>query len=239
MNTQRNLLACLFAATLIFALLCGFRALRPEPIREVTPRTLIGWHLKEIALAFHNYAADHGALPPPALYSKEGQPLLSWRVALLPYLEHEGLYNEFRFGEPWDSPHNVKLLPKMPPVFHDLADDAPPNPTTTTFRVFVGPGTPFDGPRGISLTPKDFPDGTSNTFLVVEAAEAVPWTKPAELAYAPECGLPRLGRRYPGTIYIALADGSALTIASEKLSEAALRAAITRNGGEKWNPWAP
>ena len=74
-------------------------------------------NLKQILLALHNYYDTHGALPLPALTDKAGKPLLSWRVALLPYLEHEGLYREFKLNEPWDSEHNKKLIGRMPKVY--------------------------------------------------------------------------------------------------------------------------
>src|SRR5262245_7076946 len=149
MRTQRNLMACVLVGSMIVVFLFGLRALTGPGIRETTWRDVTRWHLKEIACAFHCYAEEHGALPPPAIYSNEGKPLLSWRVALLPYLKNQALYDEFHLDEPWDGPHNIKLLPKMPSVFRDLAPDAPPQQTSTTFRVFVGPGTPFEGPRGI------------------------------------------------------------------------------------------
>ena len=43
-----------------------------------------------------------------------GKPLLSWRVHLLPFLEENELYEQFKLDEPWDSPHNIKLLDQMP-----------------------------------------------------------------------------------------------------------------------------
>ena len=81
-------------------------------------------------------------------------------------------------------------------------------------------------------------------MLVVEAAEAVPWTKPDDLAYAPDRPLPRLGlgltkpvkflgrelRRKPG-FNAAFADGSTRLL-DAGTDEATLRALVTRNGGE-------
>ena len=43
-----------------------------------------------------------GQFPQAAIYSKNGQPLLSWRVALLPYIEQGDLYRQF-FGETYYS----------------------------------------------------------------------------------------------------------------------------------------
>ena len=55
--------------------------------------------------------------PPAYTTSKDGKPLLSWRVLILPYLEQEALYKEFHLDEPWDSPHNRTLIARMPAVY--------------------------------------------------------------------------------------------------------------------------
>ena len=44
---------------------------------------------------------------------------LSWRVAVLPFLDEHLLYADFRDEEPWDSPHNEVLVARMPEVFGD------------------------------------------------------------------------------------------------------------------------
>src|SRR5262245_36590716 len=68
-------------------------------------------NLKQIGLALHNFEAVHSALPPQAIVDEEGEPLLSWRVAILPYIGEQALYDEFHLDEPWDSEHNLALLP--------------------------------------------------------------------------------------------------------------------------------
>ncbi len=42
--------------------------------------------LQALGRAIQDFQADRKALPPPAIYSADGKPLLSWRVALLPFL---------------------------------------------------------------------------------------------------------------------------------------------------------
>jgi hypothetical protein len=114
------------------------------------------------------------------------------------------------------------------------------DPATTFCQVFVGPGAAFEGSEGLRL-PQDFPDGPRDTILVAEAAQAVPWSKPADLAYRPDGPLPPLGGIFnrPGTTnagaLVAFADGSVHFFRTE-MGEADLRAAITRNGGEGFNP---
>jgi len=184
-------------------------------------------NLKQIGLAMHNYESAVRTFPAAAISSKDGKPLLSWRVALLPYLDEKLLYNQFKLDEPWDSPHNKKLLAKMPKVYMPLGVDTKMH--STIFRVFVGPGAAFEGTKGMRVA--SFTDGTSNTILVVEAGEAVPWTKPDELSFTPKGKLPKVGGHFKNGFNVLMGDGSVRRIRANFDPEL-LRAAITRNGGE-------
>jgi hypothetical protein len=186
-------------------------------------------NLKQIALAMHNYHDTYGHLPPAAILDKDGKPVLSWRVAILPFIEQEQLYKEFHLDEPWDSEHNKKLLPKMPRVYA-LVNVEPKDPHTTIYKVFTGKSTVFEDPNGIRLA--DITDGTSNTFLVVEGDGPVPWTKPEDLPFDLEQKLPKLGGQFDEGFLAAFCDGS-VRFMSNQANENLLRALITRNGGEK------
>ena len=70
----------------------------------------------------HNYDSTHGSLPPHAIYGKDGKPLLSWRVLILPYIEEQALYEQFHLDEPWDSPHNEPLLRQIPRCYRSPLD---------------------------------------------------------------------------------------------------------------------
>jgi len=186
-------------------------------------------NLKELALAMHNYHDNHGTFPPAALH-KDGKPLLSWRVLILPYLEQKDLYDQFKLDEPWDSAHNKKLLEKMPKIF-DLGK-VKTKPHTTFYQVFAGEGAAFEGADGLQI--QDITDGTSNTILIAEAGEAVPWTKPADLAFEAKKKLPKLGGMFKDRFHVAFADGSVRTIPSN-FNTAVMEALITRAGGEVVN----
>ncbi|MHB1422981.1 MAG: DUF1559 family PulG-like putative transporter [Gemmataceae bacterium] len=213
----------------------GWLMFSPEPlveggIREIAYRIQSQNNLKQMALAMLIYQDSEKNLPPAAFWNRQGQPLLSWRVLILPYLEEQSLYKEFHLDEPWDSPHNLRLLPRMPKVYAPLGRAGKVKPYSTPYQVFVGKGAAFEGKRGLRL-PEDFPDGTSNTILIVEAAELVPWTKPADLPFDRSRPLPALGWSSRKDFLAALTDGSARPI-RRQVSEKTLRAAITRNGGE-------
>jgi RNA polymerase sigma factor (sigma-70 family) len=185
-------------------------------------------NLKQIALAMHNYADAYGHFPPAAIRATDGTPLLSWRVAILPFIEGDALYKQFHLDEPWDSEHNKKLLEKMP-LTYAPTNVATKEPYTTFYQVFTGQDTVFEDPQGNKF--QDVTDGLSNTLLAVEAGKAVPWTKPEDLRYDPKKPLPKLGGQFPEGFVAAFCDGSCRFI-SKEVDEKLLRALITRNGGE-------
>jgi RNA polymerase sigma factor (sigma-70 family) len=195
---------------------------KPEELRATIDS------MKYLGLAMHNHVERYGSFPPAAVYSKQGKPLLSWRVLLLPFLEEEELFRQFKLSEPWDSTHNKKLLERMPKIYA-----APPgrgkDPHATFFQVFTGKNTIFEGSRGARLS--DITDGTSNTILIIVAGKAVPWTKPADLVYDAKKPLPALGGVFPDGFHIGLADGSA-RFCKKRFREDVMRLMITRNDGQ-------
>ena len=164
-------------------------------------------NLKQIGLAMHGYLDTHGTFPPAAICDKKGKKLLSWRVVLLPYLEQDALYKQFKLDEPWDSEHNKQWSKMLVKVY---MDPRLPNTTGNThYKLFVGKETPFDWLQSKKLT--DITDGTSNTIMVVAAGEAVPWAKPDDFEFDSTKALPDLTKPFPQLI-AAFCDGSVRTI---------------------------
>ena len=161
-------------------------------------------NLKQIGLAMHNYEAVHGVLPPAAICDKKGKPLLSWRVAILPFIEQENLYKQFKLDEPWDSEHNKKLAKTLINVYSLPYMDPKPE---THYRVFVGNGAAFDMVQGARFA--QISDGTSNTLFVFEATDATPWSKPDEIEFDPTRPLHKHFRFEKDTVCnVLLGDGS-------------------------------
>jgi hypothetical protein len=200
-----------------------------DQVRTAQQRTLSSNNLKQLALAMHNYHDANKGFPAQASLDKQGKPLLSWRVHLLPYLAEEELYKEFHLDEPWDSEHNKKLIARMPPVFTSPGLKAEAG--KTTYLAPVGPDTLFAGPKGLKIS--EITDGTANTIMLVEAADdrAVIWTKPDDLTIDPKQPLRGLGLKYNDAFLAALCDGS-VRIIPKTIDANVLKAAFTPRGGD-------
>jgi hypothetical protein len=213
------------------------RVVLPGPVRRLAGRRAGADNLRRLASAMHNYAEAHqGRFPAAASFDRQGKPLLSWRVLLLPFVGEGNLYREFRLDEPWDSPHNRELIGRMPGVYQGL-DRKLNREGKTYYLAAVGPAVAFSGgPEGARM-PADFSDGTANTILLVEAdsAHAVPWTKPEDLKIDLEQPQQGLGGHFPGEFLVALADGEARFL-RKAIRKETLRAAFTRAGGEVLGP---
>ena len=178
-----------------------------QKVREAAQRTSSINNLKEIALAMANYEATFGAFPAAAICDKKtGKPLLSWRVAILQYIEEEALYKQFKLDEPWDSEHNLKLAKNMPKVYFNPKANKPGD-NKTHYRLFYGKGAAFELNKGFSMGAIANMDGTSNTLMVVEAEEPVVWTNPNDLAFDPTKALPKM-LSIDGKFSAAYCDGS-------------------------------
>jgi hypothetical protein len=205
-----------------------------QKVRQASLRMKTSNNLQQIALACHNYVATFNRLPPHAVYNKDGKLLYSWRVLILPYLEEGELYKQFHLDEAWDSEHNKKLLVRMPKVYGSPADPNSFQTGKTHYVGFVGKGAAFEGKQGLRF-PADFPDGTSNTILAVEASKSVPWTSPEDLPFDPARPVPSIGGLHEGGFLAALCDGSVRFI-KKSISETTLKYAITRNDGQVLGP---
>jgi hypothetical protein len=198
---------------------------------EPDPKALIQFkrHMTQVGeIVLAHKGPDGKKTLPSAIRSPQGQPLLSWRVAILPQLGHDELYRQFRLDQPWDSPHNKPLIKKMPPVYAPFGPGTNPE-GSTCFQLITGTGTLFEGKDGPDF--RSIPDGAEATLLMVEASEAVPWTKPADIDYDAKGPVPKLGVHFDEGGLGLFADGSVAFIKND-IDEPTLRALCTRAGGE-------
>jgi hypothetical protein len=209
-------------------LLVGMLVPAVQKVREAAARIQSGNNLHQIMIAMHNYHATYGTLPPAYNVDKDGKPLLSWRVHILPFIEQENLYKEFHLDEPWDSPHNKKLIEKMPKAYRSPASNAPPG--KTNYLTVRGKDTAFPGDKGVKLS--EITDGTSNTIAVVEASDkrAVVWTKPDDFEFNDKNPIDGLVGLWPGGFQAVCCDG-ALHFISRTVDPKTLKNAFIRNDG--------
>jgi hypothetical protein len=203
-----------------------------QAAREAARRNGSLNNLRQLTLAIHNHEATHGKLPAQAAYkTKDGKPGLSWRVALLPYLEEGALFEEFHLDEPWDSEHNKRLIGRMPATLRSPKSVAEPG--MTTYQAVVGDDTVI----AQGTEPNRFAnirDGLSNTIMFIETSddEAVIWTKPDDFEYDEMKPTKGLGAVWSGNVFMAAyADGHVRAI-SLAVDPKALAAMFTKSGGE-------
>jgi len=185
-------------------------------------------NLTKIAAAVHKYADAKGFLPDDS-WSKANKPLLSWRVAILPYVGQKALYEKFKLDEPWDSAHNRKLVTKMPDVFRSPRVKLR-GKGHTVYQVFRGTDAVFGRGQPL-LFPASIPDGTSNTIMAVESSTAVPWTKPGDIPFNRNNALPAFGKAYGQRPLAALFDGSVRVLDLNVIKPDTLKNAIDPSDG--------
>jgi hypothetical protein len=148
-----------------------------QAAREAARRVACQNNLREIGLALHNYAqANNGYYPPAFIADKDGRPMHSWRVLILPYMEEEVLYKQYKFDEPWDGPHNRTLADRMPMPYRCPSDL--PTGQTTSYVMMVGPHAFATGaaPRRMSEI-----KNLGNTIMVAEdSQDKIPWMEPKD-----------------------------------------------------------
>jgi hypothetical protein len=192
-------------------------------------------NMKQLALAMYNYESAYGNFPPAAICDKNGKPLLSWRVAILPFIEQDNLYRKFKLDEPWDSEHNKPLSEVAIKTFQDPRYDYLGKMNHTHYKIFVGKNTFTTLTKGARIT--DITDGASNTIMIACGGDSVPWAAPDDFAFDPNGKLPDL--TCPGNkLLVAMCDGSVRTLQMDAIKdfEKLMKLLIQKNDGQVI-PW--
>ena len=184
--------------------------------RSVGRRVSCGNNLKQIVLALHDYHDIYGSLPPTYIADKNGRPMHSWRVLILPFIEQKPLYAKYRFDEPWDGPNNSKLAATIMKAYSCPAEHSQKGSAAsleTDYVAIVGDHTAWQGEKALDFTA--FQDGTSKVLMVVEVHHSgIHWMEPRDLhvsQMAPTIN-PKHGQgissAHPGGAQVGLADGA-------------------------------
>lgn len=210
-----------------------------ESVRRPRGRSPCNRNLWMISLALQNYYAEHSSFPPPYLADDNGQPMHSWRVLILPFMDtyERDLYKQYRFDEPWYGPNNRKLIKKMPPVYRCPSRKRKSGDFTTDYVAVTGPNTMW--PVGQTVQISDVTDGTSSTLMVVESSNSgICWMEPLDLDVdtIPMEVNPK-GKRgfssvHPDGALGAFVDGSVQYLPDSTPSNT-VKALLIRNDGER------
>ncbi|NLE38522.1 MAG: DUF1559 domain-containing protein [Pirellulaceae bacterium] len=204
--------------------------------REAARRAQCANNLKQLGVALRMYHDTHGSFPPAYIADKDGKPMHSWRVLILPYLGCDDLHKRYRFDEPWDGPNNRKLHGEIVQIFRCPSQQTRrnPNPHTTSYVAVVGPRTAWRGDQPVRLS--DFTDALEVTILLVEMKDSgIHWMEPRDLEYPPmptqinPPSAPGISSYHPAGAIVLFADGSIMYLSDRaKIIEALL----TIDGGE-------
>ena len=150
-----------------------------EIVKSNGPNSRTRFEEGSLEAALNKFRTDFGCFPPHAIKGKDEASLLSWRVLLLPYIGYSALFELFHLDEPWDSPHNQKLLPYMPDIYCPYQKGLEVGHSTVL--AIIGPNTPFplEGIRKLG----DMKGRQEDIVLFAEVGPqfSVPWTKPEDL----------------------------------------------------------
>lgn len=169
--------------------------------------------LRAMMLGIHNYESAEGYLIMDRR-DEDGTPLLSWRVAILPFIEGELFYSRYDQDIAWNQGKNVQASSLAPRWFLHPTDK--PDTPNTPYQAFSGPGALLDPNRVLVKdkkgkdTPLSFdtiPDGAAHTLLLAEARTAVPYAQPIDINF-PGGPTPLLGYNTSSYFLAANADGS-------------------------------
>ena len=242
------------AVWLILILGCAGVFLLPaiEAPRIYTRRAACLNNLKQLGSALLHYHDVFDCFPPAFVPDKDGKPMHSWRVLILPFIEHQTLYEQYDFGQPWNTTVNRQLTQKGTPyrLFQCPSDPRYWRSELTNYVAVVGPETAWPSDKCAKL--EDVKDGARNTILLIELINSdIHWAEPRDLTFKEASrGIDSEANTaissahpisngpfyHPGmSVNVLFADGHVQSI-RERISPDQLKALLTRSGGERVDP---
>ena len=202
-----GLILSIVGALTVIPLMIALLLLLPAvgKVRDASSRMASQNNMKQIGLGMHSHDDANDKFPGPSATGQTG-PLnerLSWRFAILPYIEQENLYRVMDPKSGWNSPRNQQYSATTIKTYGDPLDTAD---SQTRYRVFYNNGAMFDENKQFAF--RSLEDGSSSTIMFVEATDRVPWAQCNELEFDKSKPLPALGHPQRNVFMASLADGS-------------------------------
>ncbi|MGA2799540.1 MAG: DUF1559 domain-containing protein [Thermoguttaceae bacterium] len=163
-----------------FGIICSWLLLANSSAREAARNAGCIHKLKAFGFALQCYHDANKHFPLVNICDKNGKPLFSWRVQILPMMEYGSIYGSLKIDEPWNSPHNAKVLSQVLLEYQCPSAHREKNDCFTNYIAIIGAGTAWreDGPVKLS----DLPDRGSHTIMAVEVVNSgVHWAEPRDL----------------------------------------------------------
>ena len=223
---------------LAVALMVAICWLAVQAALERTRRAYCCNNLMQSGLALLMYESVHGAFPPAASTDKRGKPMMSWRVAILPYLGRTDLYEQYDRDQPWDSPRNRAVGNTALRLFRCPSDPGgTTNPTETNYVRIVGKDT-VGGTPNERVSLRDITDGSDNTILVVEVSGLhINWEEPRDVTVeefmeiVSKSATQGRASPHPGGFNAIMASGRVCFI-KNTIDPKTLRSLLLRNDGQ-------
>ena len=219
----------------IIAILIGLLLPAVQKVREAAARISCTNNMKQIGLAVHNFESTYGWLPPARIDAAPGAPVPEFNTpapasgsishgpgtVLLPYLEQDNLYRQYRFAFTFNSIENMPVSSTIVKGFL-----CPSNPSSSNLdrgnvanTAWVAPGTaPSDyavlnglnqrlwtAPLNLITPPAGWVAGTDSTQYV---GVLLPMGTIASFT----AGAPAFYNAKPKTTIVGIADGSSNTM---------------------------
>jgi prepilin-type N-terminal cleavage/methylation domain-containing protein len=185
----------------IIAILIGLLLPAVQKVRDAAARVQCQNNLKQLGLAYHNYAGVNKGSFAPAMITDQTK-TVGWGIFLLPYIEQDNLYKQYNFGAPFFYSN---------PAF-GINNQAVAN---TPIKLYLCPAAPSrTGPYSYTFTFPGFPSFSWQAY----AADYTPLAGVSQSLATylgltlPAASLQGALQRDIGTPILGLTDGTSNTI---------------------------
>lgn len=195
-------------------------------------------HLKQLALASHNFYDTFQHFPPYLVATSPPEPgrvPQSWMTDILPYIEQSALYSSIQLNTDWNDPANLPAMSTVVPIYLHPELKQLTNAQGYALAHFAANSQVMSDQRQLRIP--DIVDGTANTMLAGSVNDGLkPWGDPSnhrDPALGFQGGPTAFGAptRAPRRALVLLCDGSVRNVAAD-LAPEFCRALATPNGLE-------